>query len=553
MSAHSRRNELSALDFALETTDRAFLSKFQGNPSYFGDPDGARADLRDFVDLEGVTTRSLRRPWSATIRTVIGPKGSGKTLYLRRMAANLRNNPSLVLSEAKSIVVNESPPTRLLTSEHVIKVAILFPEYLVTEMWQLLWGRAIVSAAATHLIFNREMRAHIDAQDADELLSNFAHCIGKRVAAARSPLTTLKALIDRFDKAEGLKKFLNDPLWDDLEERVTELLSNCPPLVFVIDSIDDDFAHAPSYWARCQKGLFYESMRLLRSRGIGARLLVLISLRDVVYHAVFRSEHASRYVGDPHLKLLDWGYNSARSLLDAKTSRISSDVLGTANSADFRSWLGFGEVANSYGASESVYHYALRHTQCQPRDIVNLGNLVGHARDNAKAEGREFRPTDFRQAISDIATLSGHVQVVVAANQVIADEIPAEAIHYGFTDTYLAIDEYRLDRVDAIKGIISRCGSLRFGKQKFNELQYAGRDLFGAPDLASVLWQCGLLGYQDPNDFGAVFFSLDRLGRLRIPGDKDEYVLHSSMHEVAHVAMGDRPVVPWGFPNSSAP
>jgi len=541
MSELSREAESRSDD----SRDRAFLAKYQGNPAYFGNPDGARADLRDFIELADVHWRGMDRSFNASVRAVIGPKGSGKTLYLRKLTARLRENPSLVLSDATQVVIHESPPTRLLLSDHVVKVGTLFTESSLTEIWQLLWGRSIISAAATHLAFHKDLRGHLRPEDRQALLSDFSHLLGRRVAAPRSPLTALKALIDRFDKAQGLAKHLNDASWDDLEDRVTDILADCPPLVFVIDAIDDDFGHAPNYWARCQKGLFYETMRLLRSRSIGSRLLVLISLRDIVYHAVFRSEHASRYVGDPHLRLLEWGYGSAKALLDEKTARVPAAVMRDRPRSSFTDWLGFSEVRNSYGKTESVYRYALRHTQCLPRDIVNLGNLLGLAWDRAR-DSSGLTPELFRAVVSDVATLSGHVQIGVAANQVVADEIPAEAVRYGFLPSYLSVDEYRSDRADAIKEIISSCGSLRFGRREFRLLQEAGRDRFAAPDLASVLWQCGLLGYESEATGTAVFFSLDRLGRMRIPPDREEYVLHSSMHEVARVRIGDRPVTPWG-------
>jgi hypothetical protein len=312
--------------------------------------------------------------------------------------------------------------------------------------------------------------------------------------------------------------------------------------VFVIDSVDEQFAHAPHYWSRCQKGLFYETMRLLRSKGIGERLHVLIALRDVVYHSVFRSEHASRYVGDPHIRLLDWTASAARSFLDEKTRRLRQSLCPSGISPlSFVDWLGFDRVTNSYGGSESVYGYALRHTQCLPRDIVTLGNLLGKA-IGASSDGRVSESV-FREVVSNVALLSGSVQVRVAANQVIADEIPTEAITYQFLESFLSIEEYRSDRVDTITDIIRSCRTLRFGRATLDYLQSQGRAEFGAPDLASVLWQCGLLGYQPSDSESAVFFSMDREGRMRIPPDEDEYVFHASMCEVAGLSPGNRPVI----------
>ena len=398
----------------------------------------------------------------------------------------------------------------------------LFREQVLTEVWQRLWGRSIIAAAATQLIFNRKYRSSLSEDARSDLRHTFKPLIG-RVAAARTPLTYARAIVGRFKSRVGLTQHLNDPLWDDLETTVGELLKNSPSLALVIDCVDDQSAHAPAYWARCQRGLFYETMRLLRSPNLGGRLLVMIAVRDVVYHQVFRSEH------------------SARELLDAKTRQIAPSLLDPPPRS-FADWLGFETITNSYGLTESVYDYALRHCQMLPRDIVGLGNIIGDKMESARQERRPMSQADFRSVVSDLAMLSGRVQIGVAANQVVADEIPAVAATHDFIESYTAVDEYREDRMGQIIAIIKACDNLRFKLNKFAALQQAGQEAFDAPDLASVLWQCGILGYQPPGDVPPVFFSLVREGRMRIPPDQAEYVFHSTMCEAAGLGFSDRPV-----------
>jgi hypothetical protein len=531
-----------AVDDSVEWLDRTFLERYRGDPRFFGDPDGGRADLDDFIDVAEIRRSAFFSPDSGRVRVVIGRKGSGKTLYLRRLAAEIRDNPSTFYAGADYVIVDESEQTHLLNSEQVIRVAHLSNEISLTEVWQQLWGRAIVTAAATQVLYQERLKRYVLETERSALLQDFASLIGRKTKAPRSPFTTLKHLIDRVSSPVGLSKQLNDPLWDDLENRVADLLERCPPLYFVIDTVDEDFAHAPSYWARCQKGLFYETMRLLRNRRLGSRLHVVISIRDMVYHAVFRSEHASRYVGDPHLRILHWTTEAATALLDAKDRRIPAALRPKGDVGSLAEWLGFHTVTNAFGIKEEVQSYALRHTQCLPRDIVSLGNLLGAAMDASYARGAQFTEANFREVVSDVATLSGHVQLGVAANQVIADEIPLEASRHGFVDAYLSIKEYREDRIDKLKSIISACRRLRFGRESFLSLQAAGRRHFGAPDLGSILWQVGLLGVELEEGPYPIFFSFDRLGRLKIPEPAAEYVFHPSMREVAGLQRGDRPV-----------
>ena len=80
---------------------------------------------------------------------------------------------------------------------------------------------------------------------------------------------------------------------------------------------------------------------------------------------------------------------------------------------------------------------------------------------------------------------------------------------------------------------ISRAAEyLRIKRDRLARLQDAGRRTFDAPDLATILWQAGLLG--TVSESGQVtFFSMDKLGRMRIPRDVLEYAFHPSMREVA--------------------
>ena len=96
-----------------ELLSEAFMQRYRGDPRYFGDPDGARSDLSAYVDIRRVWgSPSINEP-GQRVRVVVGPKGSGKTLYLRLLARNLERNSSMA-SDSSDIVVTESSPTQLL-------------------------------------------------------------------------------------------------------------------------------------------------------------------------------------------------------------------------------------------------------------------------------------------------------------------------------------------------------------------------------------------------------------------------------------------------------
>ena len=115
-----------------------------------------------------------------------------------------------------------------------------------------------------------------------------------KVCGARDPSTANSAdVINAHQTPRQLNVTLNDPTWDDLEDAIADIVAHCPPIFFYLDAIDEEFAHAPMYWLRCQEGLFHEVMRLLRDHALGGRLHLVVCLRDIVMSSIcHRSEHA---------------------------------------------------------------------------------------------------------------------------------------------------------------------------------------------------------------------------------------------------------------------
>lgn len=354
--------------------NRNFLARTRGDSRFFGDTDGSRANLRGFIDPTELRASAFFSPDPDRVRVVVGRKGSGKTLFLRKLRDDVEHNPSVIFKGPMRAHVREAEQTQLISTEQVIRISHWFPESYLTEVWQACWGRAITLAAATHLLYDREVSQYVTTEAREDLI-RFRSLMGG-AKAARSPFTALKGLIEGARSGQALMRRLNNPVWDDLETTIADHLQGAPPLYFVLDAIDEDFAYAPAYWLRCQKGLFYESMRLLRNSRLGGRLHVLISIRDLVFFSVFQSEHASRYIGDSHVFVLDWGQSSARAFLEAKLRRLPRDLTDGNRVDSLAMWLGVSHIVNSLNEVEDVTSYLLRHTQCLPRDIVVFGNLI---------------------------------------------------------------------------------------------------------------------------------------------------------------------------------
>ncbi|HXL93316.1 MAG TPA: hypothetical protein VN969_30675, partial [Streptosporangiaceae bacterium] len=52
--------------------------------------------------------------------------------------------------------------------------------------------------------------------------------------------------------AHQLSAYLDDPLWDDFEDLLGEIVCQCKPVYFYLDAVDEEFGHAPMYWLKCQ-------------------------------------------------------------------------------------------------------------------------------------------------------------------------------------------------------------------------------------------------------------------------------------------------------------
>ena len=130
----------------------------------FGNPDGSRTDiedmLNDFIEFDGFFP-SLSMHYDQKIRVIVGAKGSGKTVYLRRLNANLKQNESIYLRE----IEHELPSTDL-----VVRFSQNFLEREITEKWMYLWKFAILRCLISNILFNKDWAKEISESDKNKLL-----------------------------------------------------------------------------------------------------------------------------------------------------------------------------------------------------------------------------------------------------------------------------------------------------------------------------------------------------------------------------------------------
>jgi hypothetical protein len=509
----------------------------------FGNPDGSRADIEDvlddFVDFGGDPGYGglATRADDSKVRVIVGKLGAGKTVYMRRLQDFQAHQDS---------VYADIPQQSLPKTEVIVKACQWFSGQVLVEKWMQIWERAIVRSLASHVLTNRELRDQVPEPVREEISETYARLLDD-FRRPRSIYSQVRDVVNERHTAHQLSSYLDDPLWDDLEDVLGEVIARCKPIYFYLDGVDEEFSHAPMYWLKCQEGLFYQVMRLLRDHRLGGRLHVVISIRDIVMSSVYRTEHAPRYHNEPHIRVLSWDHPSLLYLLKQKLDRLPPSFLMRApsNGASMRDWLGLATVTDEWGNKERVEDYLIRHTRLIPRDVISLGNELAEEVFRQKRSGRDrLSEVTFREVVARCAKRFGDSQLAQCANQVSSDMMPKGAALHSYSEVYTSTQTYIRGIVDEMRSFIRLIGMDQFPRSDLDGLREIANPHFeSATDLASVLWQNGLLGYLDGRGQSR-FYSLGDVDEFHLPADVDRYVIHPCLARSVGLSSAQRTAPP---------
>jgi hypothetical protein len=492
----------------------------------FGNPDGSRADIEDviseFVDFGGNPAYGhlATRANDSMVRVIVGKLGAGKTVYLRRLQDFQVHQDS---------VYADVPQQSLPKTEVIVKACQWFSDRVLVEKWMQIWERAITRSLASHLLRNPELRQQLHDEQAEELEQSYARLLDD-VRRPRSIYGQMRDIINQRQTAHQLSTYLDDPLWDDLEDLLGEVLSHCKPIYFYLDAVDEEFSHAPMYWLKCQEGLFLQVMRLLRDQKLGGRLHVVICIRDIVMSSVYRSEHAPRYYNEPHIRVLTWDRGSLLYLLGQKLQRLPPSLLmrrATLGSPTIRDWLGINDDWLGSRGDETVEDYLLGHTRLIPRDIISLGNELSEEVLRHKQAGHTgLSATAVQAVVQRCAKRFGDSQLAQCANQISSDLMPKNAALQEYSELFTSTQSYISGVQEDVRSFVRMIGVDQFSRADLEILQeMADLHFENTTNLASVLWQNGLLGYVDESGRRR-FYSMGDVEQFHLPPDAGTYTLH---------------------------
>src|ERR1700678_4545387 len=507
----------------------------------FGNSDGSRADIEDliseFVDFGGNPAYGhlATRANDSMVRVIVGKLGAGKTVYLRRLQD---------FQSRQDSVYADLPQQSLPKTEVIVKACQWFSDQVLVEKWMQIWDRAIMRSLTSHLLTRPELRQQLRDEQIGEIEGSYGRLLDD-FRRPRSIYSEVRDIINQRQTAHQLSAYLDDPLWDDLEDLLGDVVGRCKPIYFYLDALDEEFSHAPMYWLKCQEGLFYQVMRMLRDHRLGGRLHIVVCIRDIVMSSVYRSEHAPRYYNEPHIRVLTWDRSSLLYLLQKKLQRLPPSLLmrrPATGPPTIGDWLGIdGHWPGPDGDGRNEDHL-LGPTRVIPRDIISLGNELNEEVLRQKQAGHEGLPPEaLQRVVQRCAKRFGDSQLAQCANQVSSDLMPQNAALHDYSELFTSTQAYISGVQEDVRSFVRLIGVDRFSRGDLVALQeVADLHFEKATDLPSVLWQNGLLGYVDETGRRR-FYSMGDVEEFHFPPEVGTYVLHPCL---VHAVGGIRHVHP---------
>lgn len=494
----------------------------------FGNPDGSRTEIADMMSEFIVFDKKyfssgVASPDELKTRVIVGAKGSGKTVYLRRMRANLKLNSSIFVNE----IEQEVPATDL-----IVKFCQCFSGAEITEKWMYVWKFAILRAVISNILKNSEWNQEVSENDKKRLLKYE----GNIFPTFNVPMTIyseVRNILSHYSTRNSFNEYAEKREWDEIEIIVGNIIRTLPAIYFFVDSVDEEYGHAPMYWLRCQKGLFYRVMRLLRKDTYGNKLHVVICIRDNVMASICESEHHTRYVNEEHVKILNWNYMTIQYFFEMKIANLKNCYfINEGQEKNIDNWLSVKKIYNNYrDMEEPIVQYILRHTRLLPRDIVIIGNSLAEIkRMNVDSSNMDICRV-IRKKVAECAKTFGNELLQICANQINNNEMPKGAANREYTEVYTSIKEYKESTTQKMKEVLLQISSDKLSWAQICRLEDSAKEILGDNSkMFDVLWQNGGIGYieEGPNGCEEVFFN-EEYPEFLLPKNKKTYILRTCL------------------------
>jgi hypothetical protein len=543
-----------------------------GTQEPFGRTDGSRTSLDDFVHIPGITFDPTSE---RTIRLIIGKKGSGKTLLIRKLSEAHRSRAT----EDSPLYQLDYEPIDILVIQNILRrlreyVSSLEREtsteglfsrrMTIISLWETLWRRALTcSVLSVYIDFLRhnQKSKHFFKQfnslsssinNLSTLEAFFRKNSSNHVSfpfRAYTPSEYISSFSSSIDSNRALINFINSSRWQYIEQLTSTFSNSLPNVYTYIDSIDRDFEIAPEAWLLCQQGLVRSIVESrLSPRESTYRMHTIVAIRDIAYSRMLRSEHGTRFFSAEDQRTLNWTQDNLRRFINCKvdvflSGSSSNSVTPVENS--FARWLSFSHIENGRKTNESIEQYVIRHSRRIPRDIVLHLNKIFTAQVNCRIGDHDFGITHFMRAVSDGSALIGQEMKEIIVNEMISNpsflDVSNLTVALGNLEAF-DLDARRSVAFAILDGFVNHIGKEVFDQQELDEavtylenmyqVTIRSRDPYFS--IENILWRHGMIGVEVRRAGSHVWmFSGDVESEVEsAPSGRIRYGFHASVFEL---------------------
>ncbi|MCM1142665.1 MAG: hypothetical protein NC453_29180 [Muribaculum sp.] len=515
---------------------------YKQNP--FGNPDGARADLKE-IEYSFITDF----PYGVQItnfqddllnkRVIVGAKGSGKTVYLRKIQSILRDRAE---TDNTGIYVDDAINQNLNCTDSVIQFCSYFHKQVLSEKWTQLWKISIVVAVAHKFLFDAKLKNYIKEDEIESIkkLLVSMQLFLEYQCSIYDVFTTIVGISDTSYKVTSL---IENRVWLQLSNKLQFILRNSPTMYIFLDSVDLEYEHAPVQWISCQKGLFYAVMDYLQRNIWGEKLHIIISLRDNVFTNILRSEHATKFTNETHIFILDWSVRNITAFLKQKIEKLDDcyflKAVNDIAQKNIYSWLSVQEVENEFGNNEDVFDFIIRHTRNTPRDVIIICNTLSTLK---KEYANDLLPQGriaqwIKDKVLGKSAIIGSELITICAKNIMGNNITSGGTYMNSSEI-LADEFYSRSTYTKLLELLACLKSPALSWEDLKSLENQANNSFGYDiHLVDVLWNDGIIGYvndSQENTFYAQRFQEETL----LPPKRAQYVVRSCV--ATKLELGDR-------------
>ena len=517
---------------------------YRKNP--FGNPDGAQATIEDlrkeFIDVvpPSAAVGGVGDDFTIT-RFIVGSKGSGKTHYIHMLRnrikeKNLDNEQSTYITNVENSCAG---------TDQVIRFSHFFHHNILNEKWKMIWIHAVYAAVISHILNDANLVQRISGEEHGLLIGGL-RAVGLTYDCKMGIYDYIIQILYINDTKNKVDSFIHNKEWNKLVSILkNSVLRKLPPMYFFLDSIDEDFEHAPQYWLKCQKGAFCAVSSLLKEQTIREKIHVVLCIRDTVFASIRRSEQQTKITNETHVLRLHWNYNTLTYFMNQKIQNLNECYFLSLPGAEksIRTWLGIKSIHNIVrDCDENITNYILRHTRSVPRDVINICNSLAQIKMMAVENPDLDIPNEIRRRVANCAKEIGDELITICAKQIAIDEIPVGAAKYQYEAAYTSVDDYSFSRFLKIKQVLSDFDKDTFSLHELDQIANRANELFERDaHIINILWMNGVLGYLQNGE--AVFYLNHNSISTDIPRNHDKYVLRSCMIDSVEISnLGKVPI-----------